>query len=69
VYKDYKKQFPNFEFHLESLKDRVQECLKELKIGTSNEQGTKRVALQSDHVLAQLRTTNERASRNVLERH
>ncbi len=46
VYKNYyKKQFPIFEFHLESLKDKLRECLKELKIDTSNEQGTKRDAL------------------------
>jgi hypothetical protein len=37
VYKDYKMQFLDFEFHLESLKDRLQKCLKELKTDTSNE--------------------------------
>jgi hypothetical protein len=69
VYKDYKKQFPNYEFQFESLKDRLRKCLKELKIGTSNEQGKERVALQFDHVLAQLKTIDGHASRNVLERH
>jgi hypothetical protein len=50
VYKDYKKQFLDSKFHPKSLKDRLQKCLKELKIGTSNEHGTKKVLLQSDHV-------------------
>jgi hypothetical protein len=54
VYKDYKKQFPNYEFQFESLKDRLRKCLKELKIGTSNEQGKERVALQFDHVTPRL---------------
>jgi hypothetical protein len=29
VYKDYKKQFSDSKFHFKSLKDRLQECLKE----------------------------------------
>jgi hypothetical protein len=69
IYKDYKKQFPYSEFHPKSLKDRLREFLKELKIGTSNKQGMKRVTLQSDHVIAQLKTTDGHASRNVLKRH
>jgi len=50
------------------LKDKAIGMLEGLKIGTSNEQGTKRVALQFDHVLTQLKTTNGHASRNVLKR-
>lgn len=50
VYNDYKKQLLDFEFHFESLKDRLQECLKELKTNTSNEQGMKRTSLESDNV-------------------
>jgi hypothetical protein len=43
--------------------------LKELKTNTSNEQGMERVALYSDHVLAQFKTIDGHASKNVLERH
>jgi len=42
--------------------------LKELKTNTSNELGTKRATLQSNHALAQLKTTNGHASMNVLKR-
>ncbi len=44
------------------------ECLKELKTNTSNEQDIDRATLQSNNVVAQFRTTNEHASRNVLKR-
>jgi hypothetical protein len=43
--------------------------LKELKIGTSNEQGMERATLHFDHVLAQCKTTDGHASRNVLKRY
>jgi len=51
------------------LKDNLQECLKELKIGISNEQGVERATLQFDHVLAQFKTIDGHALRKVLKRH
>ncbi len=41
--------------------------MKEFKTNKSNEQGTERATLQSNHVPAQLKTTDGHASRNVLK--
>jgi len=66
--KNYKKQFPNFEFHPKSLKDKLKECLKELKTNTSNKQDTEKATLQSNHVLTQLKKTNGHVLKNKLKR-
>jgi hypothetical protein len=41
------------------LKHHLQDALKELKTNTSNEEGFEKVVLQSDQVLAQIKTMNE----------
>jgi hypothetical protein len=65
---NYKLKFPNFVFQEESLKDKLQNTLKELKTSKANKEGVKKVVLQSDQVLAQLKSTNGHATQNVLKR-
>jgi len=67
-YVDYKFKFPDSVFQEESLKERLQDTLKELKISIVNEEGAKRVVLQSDQILEQLKSTDGHATRNVLKR-
>jgi len=44
----------------------VRKALKELKTGTSNENGSEKAVLQKDSVLQQLKMTNGHAKRNIL---
>ncbi len=60
-------KFPNSIFQEESLKDRLQDTLKELNTSTTNEEGAEKVVLQSDQVLEQLKSTNGHATWNVLK--
>jgi hypothetical protein len=48
VYANYKLKFLTSIFQKESLKNRLQNTLKELKANTTNEEGVERVVLQSD---------------------
>ena len=68
VYEHYCKQFPNSQLKKETLKDKLRETLKELKIGTSNEENSKREILQNPEVLIQLQSTNGHAMRNVIKK-
>jgi hypothetical protein len=47
--------------------DWLQDALKDLKTNTSNEEGTEKIILQFDEVLAQLKAMDYHATRNVLE--
>jgi hypothetical protein len=66
--KDYLKTYPNPQFVEETLKNQLWETLKELKIGTSNEDNLKQATLQHDVVLERLKSINGHASQNVLKR-
>ncbi len=48
IYVDYKSKFLTSIFQKESLKNRLQDTLKELQANTTNEEGVERVVLQSD---------------------
>lgn len=45
----------------------MQDASKDLKTNISNEKGTKKIVLQSNKVLAQLKATNSHATKNVFE--
>jgi hypothetical protein len=49
------------------LKERLWETLKELKTRTWNEEGSKRVILQNEEVLAHLKPTNGHPIHNVVK--
>jgi hypothetical protein len=65
---EYKKNYPNLVFQEDTLKDCLQNALKELKMGTSNGGGNGRVIMQSDEVLIQLKATNEHDTQNIFKR-
>ena len=50
-----------------TLKDKLWETLKELKTGTSNEEGFEKAVLQPDDVLTRLKGTDSHATRNILK--
>lgn len=52
VYAAYKMEYPYFNFQEETLKERFQETLQKLKIGTLNQEGLERVVLRNEDVLA-----------------
>jgi hypothetical protein len=66
VYIDYQMHCPNLIFVEENLKDHLHDNSKEFKIGTSNEEGSKKATLQYDEVLECLRATSGHATKNVL---
>ena len=66
VYNQFLFEHLGSKFVEETLKDRLWETLKELKTGTSNEEGSDRVVLQADDVLTCLRNTDSHATRNIL---
>jgi hypothetical protein len=66
VYDQFLCEHPGSKFAKETLKDRLRETLKELKTGTSNEEGSDRAVLQADDVLTRLRNTDSHATRNIL---
>jgi hypothetical protein len=64
IYNDYVIAFPYSPFQEDTLKDWLQDALKDLKVDTFNEEGTEKVVLQSnDFKLAM----NNYATRNVLK--
>jgi hypothetical protein len=68
VYIDYQIIYPN-SYHVEkTIKDHLRDTLKELKIETSNQEGSKKATLQCDQVLKHLKATNGHAIGNVLQR-
>ena len=69
VYNQFVREHPGSKFTEEMLKDHLRETLKELKTGTSNEDGSDRVVLQSDNVFTLLRNTDSQATRNILQLH
>lgn len=66
MYEQFLREHPGSKFAEETLKDRLRENLKELKTGTSNEEGSDRAVLQADDVLTRLRNTDSHATRNIL---
>lgn len=63
----YKKAFPECEFQEDTLKERLRETLRELKIGMANEEGQDKVVLQNDDYLVALRANNSHAAKNILK--
>jgi hypothetical protein len=59
---------PNLVFVEANLKDHLHDNLKEFKIRTSNEEGSKKVTLQYDEVLECLRAASGHATKNILKR-
>jgi len=59
---------PCLVFVEENLKDHLHDTLKELKIGTNNEEGLERATLQCDEVLERLNAIDGHATRNVLKK-
>ena len=66
VYEQFLREHSGSKFVEDTLKDRLRETLKELKIGTSNEEGSEKAILQADDVLTRLRSTNSHVTRNIL---
>lgn len=68
IYNDYVMAYLNLPFHEDTLKDWLWDILKDLKIETSNEKGTKKaILLDFDEVLARLKAMDNHATRNVLK--
>ena len=55
------REHPESKFAKDTLKDKLHETLKELKTGTSNEEGSEKAVLQPDDVLTRLRSTDSHA--------
>jgi hypothetical protein len=68
LYKDYLNAYPNPQFVEKTFKNLLWEILKELKIGTFNEDNLKQATLQCDVVLEKLKSINVHANQNVLKR-
>jgi hypothetical protein len=58
VYINYFKEYPNSLFQEDTLKDRLQECLKKLKTRNSNDKDSNKAMLLNDEVLVHLKVTN-----------
>ena len=54
VYEQFLREHPGSKFVEDTLKDKLREILKELKIGTSNKEGFEKAVLQPDDVLTRL---------------
>ena len=67
LYEQFLQEHPESKFAEDTLKDRLCETLKELKTGTSNEEGSEKAVLQADDVLTRLRGTDSHATRNILK--
>lgn len=67
TYNDYVIAYPNSSFHENTLMDQLQNALEDIKIDTINKKGTRKVVLQSNQVMAQLKGINNHATRNVLK--
>ncbi len=66
VYGEYNIPYPNKVFEEDTLKDQLWDVLKKLKIKTSNEKGSERVALWNEEVMMHLKST-QHATRNILK--
>lgn len=51
VYDQFLREHPGSKFQEDTLKDKLRETLKELKTGTSNEEGSEKAVLQPQDVL------------------
>ncbi len=60
--------YPNSPFHEDTLKDQLQDALKDLKVDTFDEHGIKKVFLQFNEVFVQLKAMDNHSTRNVLKR-
>lgn len=69
LYINYQMTYLNSYLVEETLKHRLRNILKELKIGISNEEGLNKTTLQCDQVLEYLKAIDGHATRNVLKRH
>ncbi len=69
MYLDYQKEYPNSSIVEETLKDKLCDTFKELKIGNSNEEGLDNATFQCDDMLGHLKVADGDASKNVLKRH
>ena len=58
MFKEYKEHNTNSHFVEETLNDRSRETLKEIKIGTSNDDISNKATLQCDEVLEQLKCSD-----------
>ena len=67
VYEQFLREHLRSKFVEDTLKDRLRETLKELKIGTSNEEGSEKVVLQPDDVLTRLSSNYFHATRNIVK--
>jgi hypothetical protein len=68
IYIYYQLHHPNLIFIEKTLKDHLCDTLKDLKIGTSNEEGLEKPTLQCDDVLEHLNAIDGHVTRNVLKR-
>lgn len=66
VYEQFLREHPGNKFAEETLKDRLRQALKELKTGTSNEEGSEKAVVQAEDVVTRLRNTDSQATPNVL---
>lgn len=67
VYEQFLREHPGSKFAEDTLKDRLQKTLKELKTGTSNEEGSEKAVLQPDDILTRLRSTDSHVTQNILK--
>ena len=67
MYKQFLREHPGSKFVEDTLKDRLHGTFKELKTGTSNEEGSEKAVLQADDVLTHLRGTDSHATCNILK--
>ena len=67
VYEHFLREHPGSKFAEDTLKDKLRETLKELKTGTSNEEGSEKAVFQLDDVLTRLRSIDSHATRNILK--
>ena len=67
MYEQFLREHPGSKFAEDPHKDRLRETLKELKTGTSNEDGFEKAILQADDVLTRLKRTNSHATCNILK--
>ncbi len=68
VYTTYKNDDLDFKLYEETLKESLQETLRELKTKTSNQEGLKRVVLDYEEVLTHLKPMDAHSMHNVLKR-
>ena len=67
VYEQFLQEHLESKFAEDTLKDRLRETFKELKTGTSNEEGSEKAVLQADDVLTRLKGTDSHATHNILK--